>query len=125
MLKTIISTILAVSFFALGGIFENIYVTKTFNNFNTQLVILKEKTDNKIATKNDSDMVMFFWQKTKRSLHVVIPHTEIKEIDLWISEAITLIEQKNYSEASQKIFVLTTLCNQIPLNFKLRIENIL
>ena len=54
-----------------------------------------------------------------------IPHNEIKEVDLWLSEAVTLIKNKDYKEALYKIDVTINLIEQISKTFSFSIENIL
>ena len=124
MVKTLISTIVAVLLFAFGALFEYKFIDKSFNEFDDRLSVLYEKSESKDATIDDVLSVQQFWIKSKKSLHTVIPHTEIKEIDLWLSEAVRLTEQYNFDEAMQKIEVLRELCEQIPTTFKLKFENI-
>lgn len=124
MVKTLISTIVVVLLFAFGAVFEYKFIDKSFNEFDDRLAVLYEKSESKAATIDDVLSVQQFWIKSKKSLHAVIPHTEIKEIDLWLSEAVRLTEQNNFDEAMQKIEVLRELCEQIPTTFKLKFENI-
>jgi hypothetical protein len=58
-------------------------------------------------------------------LHVFIPHTEIKEVDLWLSESVTLVQNKKWEDALSKVEVLRELAEQIPKTFTLKIENVL
>ena len=124
MTKTIISTMLAISLFFIGVFFERKVMNSSFSSFECHLKILDEKTSNKTATLNDARTAQDFWHKQKEFLHVIIPHTEIKEIDLWLSEAVKLIEQNNHDEAKQKIEVLLELTKQIPHSFNMKFENI-
>ena len=124
MKKTIITTLIAISIFLSGALIENIFLSRSFSAFQNNLKILYDKTELKSATLNDAYSTQEFWHKQKEYLHTVIPHTEIKEIDLWISEAVRLIAQKNFSEAQQKIEVLLELSNQIPSSFKIKLRNV-
>ena len=124
MTKVITTTILALSIFLLGAIIENIFLTRSFSSFQDNLKILYEKTELETATLNDAYSTQEFWHKQKDYLHTVIPHTEIKEIDLWISETVRLIGQKNFSEAQQKIEVLLNLSKQIPSSFQIKLRNV-
>ena len=65
------------------------------------------------------------WIEKKHVLHIFIPHSEIKEVDLWLSEAATLVRDKEWHDAISKIEVLKELSEQIPMSFKITLENIL
>ena len=60
----------------------------------------------------------------KKALHVFIPHNEIKEVDLWLSESATLVRDKEWQDAISKIEVLKELTEQIPKTFRLSWENL-
>ena len=124
MVKTIISALVASALLILGVFFENLYVTKTFHEFDERLEILYDKEIEETAAYDDAISLMDFWHLKKADLHLVIPHTEIKEIDLWLSESVALTKQELFEEAAQKIIVLRELCSQIPLSFYFKLENI-
>ena len=46
-------------------------------------------------------------------------------MDLWLSEAVTLVEDEEWADAISKVEVLRELTEQIPKTFTVRIENIL
>ena len=83
------------------------------------------KVDEHTATPDDVYAVQKNWLEKKKSLHTIIPHTEIKEVDLWISEAVTLVRDKEWEDAISKIEVLIELSEQIPKTFTLSLSNIL
>lgn len=124
MLKSLY-TMLAVLVIIMGAIFwENKFINTEFNEFGQVLEILYDKTDKQIATQEDVFAVQKNWLNRKKYLHMFIPHTEIKEMDLWISEAITLVRDKEWQDAISKIEVLRELTEQIPKNFSITLENI-
>ena len=124
MLKSLF-TMLAVLVIIMGAIFwENKFIKTEFNEFGQVLEILYDKTDKQIATQEDVFAVQKNWLNRKKYLHMFIPHTEIKEMDLWISEAITLVRDKEWQDAISKIEVLRELTEQIPKNFSITLENI-
>ena len=83
-----------------------------------------EKVEEEYANREDVLAVQKSWLKKKSRLHVFIPHNEIKEIDLWLSESVTLVEKEKWEDALSKIEVLKELTEQIPNTFKVTIENI-
>ena len=108
-----------------GAILETRFIDKQFTEFNEVLCVLYEKVDDESATIDDVYAVQQNWLEKKKYLHIFIPHTEIKEIDLWLSESATLVRDKEWEDAISKIEVLKELSEQIPKTFSLRIENVL
>lgn len=125
MVKSICSMICVLVILIVGAIIENTFVIKQFDEFKTVAESLYEKTENQTAEKDDAVAVQNNWLNKKKYLHNFIPHTEIKEMDLWISEAITLIEEENWEDALSKIQVIKDLAKHIPDAFRISIENIL
>ena len=124
MVKTIISTILAFLLLLAGAILEKQFITREFDEFEVALTSLYQKAEEEIAVKEDVYAVQANWLSKKKKLHAVIPHTEIKEVDLWLSEAVMLVRDKEWTDALSKIEVLLELCEQIPQTFSLSFQNI-
>ena len=125
MVKTLVSILVVVSLLFIGTIYENDFVKRQFNEINQVLIILYDKVDNNTATQDDVYAVQKNWIEKKKVLHIFIPHNDIKEIDLWLSESATLVRDKEWKDAISKIEVLIELTEQIPKTFMLSWENIL
>ena len=125
MVKTFISMITVSLFLFFGALWEANFIDRQFNEFSDVLCVLYEKVDEESATIDDVYAVQQNWLEKKRYLHIFIPHTEIKEVDLWLSESATLVRDKEWEDAISKIEVLKELSEQIPKTFSLRIENVL
>ena len=125
MVKTIISIIVLSCVLLAGSIYENYFVNTKFNDFHQVLTVLYQKIDEQTATQDDVYAVQKNWLDKKKSLHVFIPHNDIKEVDLWLSESATLVRDKEWQDAISKIEVLIELSEQIPKTFRLSFENIL
>lgn len=124
MVKTIVSIICASVILFTGALFEDHYLHKQFKDFSDVLIVLYEKIDDESATIDDVYAVQKNWLDKKKNLHAFIPHTEIKEIDLWLSESVTLVRDKEWADAISKIEVLIELSEQIPTTFEIRLQNI-
>lgn len=125
MVKTIVSIICVAIILSVGAIYENDFVSRQFKEFNTVLCVLYEKVDDEVATQDDVYAVQKNWIEKKTYLHAYIPHNEIKEVDLWLAEAATLVRDKEWHDAISKIEVLKELSEQIPKTFKISWENLL
>lgn len=125
MVKAILSTIIVALLLIGGAFYETTFVNRQFNELNEIITELYEKTDAHTAVEDDVVAVKCSWTDKKRWLHAFIPHNEIKEVDLWISETITLVRDKEWADATSKLKVLMELSKEIPKNFMISIENIL
>lgn len=125
MVKSFFSTLVAIIILISLTLTEQIYVRKTFNEFKEITVAVYDKIESETAVKEDILTAQSFWIKKKETLHIFIPHNEIKEIDLWLAEATTLVENEKYDDALSKIDVVIELIEQIPKTFMFKIENIL
>ena len=124
MIKTILSTLIALIILCTGAVYENKFIKTEFKEFNQVLHSLYDKTIEQTANKEDVYAVQKNWLEKKRKLHAVIPHTEIKEVDLWLSECVMLVHDKEWTDAISKIEVLIELSEQIPKTFTLSFQNI-
>lgn len=125
MVKSVISMIVVLILLVVGAIGESIFISKRFDDFSSEIDVLYQKIDCEEAVEEDCLSLQKSWIKRKKYLHVFIPHNEIKEIDLWLSESVVLVRDKEWTDALSKIEVLGELIEQIPKSFKLSIENIL
>ncbi|MBE7061444.1 MAG: DUF4363 family protein [Clostridiales bacterium] len=124
MVKTFISMIVVALMIFSFSIFEQHYVNSSFDEFHQVLCVLYDKVDAQTATQEDVYAVQNNWLEKKQSLHAFIPHNDIKEIDLWLSESATLVRDEKWEDAISKIEVLKELSEQIPKTFTLSFENI-
>ena len=104
---------------------EFFIVNNTFDTLETAFSEIEVKLENENCTKNDILAVQKLWVKSKETLHIFIPHNEIKEVDLWVSECVYYASKQDHKEAAAKIEVAKELFEQIPKTFLIRIENIL
>lgn len=125
MVKSAFSMIIVSLIIVFASVYESNYVAEQFIDFDRSLEVLYLKIDDESATKDDVYAVQSGWINKKQRLHVFIPHNEIKEIDLWLAEAVTLVEDKKWQDALSKIEVLRELAEQIPKTFAVSLDNIL
>ena len=125
MVKSAISIIVVSLILIAGTIYETNFVSRQFKEFDTMLATLYEKVDDHTAVEDDVLAVQKNWIDKKMHLHVFVSHNEIKEIELWIAEAVTLVRNEQWEDAISKIEVLRELSEQLPKSFSISIENIL
>ncbi len=124
MVRSLISVLVAALILTGGAIYEQLYVNKTFSDFESRLELIYDKTKRETVTEDDVSAVIDKWHKNKRELHVFLSHNDIKEFDLWLAETLSYVKQKNYGEAIDKIEVTLELVRQIPKGYRIRFENI-
>ena len=125
MVKSIISVIVASTILFLASLYEQNYINTTFNELKDSFVIIYNKIESDTAVKDDILSAQKLWISKKEKLHIFISHNEIKEVDLWIAETVTLVENGKKEDAVSKIDVVIELMEQIPKSFSFKIENLL
>lgn len=125
MVKSICSMVCVLAIIIAGAMYENNFIVRQFEEFKEVVGELYEKTENETAVKDDALALQNNWLEKKKYLHNFIPHTEIKEMDLWISESVSLIADKKWEDALSKVEVIKELSEQIPKTFEISIQNIL
>lgn len=124
MVKSIVSVLVVLGILIAGAAFEQNYIHNEFGEFSAVVATLDEKVTAETATEADALAVQQNWLTHKSRMHVFIPHTEIKEIDLWLAETVSYVKSENWEEARAKLVVLTELVEQIPRTFRFRLENL-
>ena len=124
MVKSVITIIVSALILAGAAIYEQIYVDSAFDRLFEQALIMQEKEINKTATPADAENVRNCWIKEKEKMHAFIPHNDIKELDMWLSEGIAFTKSGKYEEAYTKYVVIADLCKSIPKGYLIRFENV-
>lgn len=124
MVRSLISVLVAALILSCGAIYEQLYVNRTFSDFESRLELIYDKTEQKTVTEDDVNALIDKWHDNKRELHVFLSHNDIKEFDLWLAETLSYVKQKNYGEAIDKIEVAIELVKQVPKGYRIKFENI-
>lgn len=125
MIKAFITALCALTIIIVSSCYEQVYLKNSFNEFKMATEKVYKKTEEHTAVKSDIIAVQNLWIEKKKKLHVFIPHNDIKEVDLWISESVTLIENEMWEDALSKLEVVIEISEQIPKTYTLKLENIL
>lgn len=124
MVKAIVSILIAMAVILGGTWIEQRSIGKDFQTFDAILYTLQNKTEDGDAESEDVLAVQKWWIRKKSRLHAYIPHNDIKEIDHWLAETVSLVHSGDYALALSKIEVLRELCEHIPGTFRITFENI-
>lgn len=125
MVKTIYSILISILILAFAGVGEQIYLKRTFDSLHEDFTMAYLKIKDEKATTDDANAIRTRWIAQKKKLHFFISHNDIKEMDLWLSEAVSYLKLGNVEEAVSKLEVAIHLTEQIPQNYLIRFENIL
>lgn len=124
MVKSIVSILSAAVLLASAAVFEWFFVADQFDGFRGELTALYIKVDEETANGEDAKAVRTAWELRKDKLHVWIPHNDISRVDDYMSEAVRLISERNYSLALPKLEILIHICETIPDTYRPALENI-
>lgn len=125
MVKSLVGALVVAVLLTVGAIYEGGAVRKEFAEFKEEVEEVYYLVDENTATEDDMYNLQEKWLSKKRRLFVFIPHNEIKEIELWLTESIKLVRDEKWEDALSKIEVLRELVEEIPKSFELTFENIL
>ena len=124
MVKSLVSIFICLALIAGGAIYEHAFIDRQFGEFSAAVETLYDKTREEVATRQDVEAVQQNWRKKKDVLHAFIPHNDIKEVELWLGETLSLVSYGKYEDALSKMDVLKELCRQIPKTYSLSFCNI-
>ena len=122
--KTLISVFITLALLVAAGIGEHFFVVSRFERLGTAVDALYDKTMQESASRADADAVKTLWEDEKKSLHILIPHADIAYIDYWLGEATGCIVTGNFADALSKLEVLAVICQQLPQQYTVSIENL-
>ena len=125
MVKSIVYILVTAAIILTFSFLEQTTLNRNFGELSKEISIIKEKADDESLSANDVTAFQNKWIKAKEVLHVYIPHNEIKELDLWISECLYYAKDKDFTEVKAKAEVIAELFEQIPKTFSVAIENLL
>ncbi len=124
MVRSLISALVAIGILLGVSFGEQYLLKKCFGEFKESAVIVYKKIEEETAVKEDVLSLQKQWLQKKETLHLFIPHNDIKEVELWIAEACTLVEYEEFIEALAKIDVVIELSEQIPKMYVFAPQNI-
>ena len=124
MVRSFISALVAIGILFSVSFGEQYLLRKNFDEFKESAVIVYKKIEENTAVKEDVLSLQKLWLEKKNTLHLFIPHNDIKEVELWIAEATTLIENGKNDDALSKIDVVIELSEQIPKMYVFAPQNV-
>ena len=123
-MKNALTALAAVLLIALLSAFEGYFVRRDFKELAEILGAISDKCVTQTAGEDDGTALQTYWEEQKKNIHVFIPHNDIREMDLWISECVYYLSAKDYGEALSKIQVLIDFCSHVPGIYRFRLENL-
>ena len=107
-----------------GAFFEERFIGAEFREFSVCAEEVYAKTEDRSATVNDVYALQLKWLDVKSKLRAFISHNEIKEFDMWIAEACSLVGKELWEDALAKLEVVKELAEQIPKTFEISLSNV-
>ena len=107
-----------------GGIFEDVSLDRSVKQCAEIGETVIQKTEDQTAKEEDVLSFSDIWDKTKSRLHTYIPHTEIREVDMWLSEAKSFVATQDFELARAKLVVVRDKILSIPDSFSTTFGNV-
>ena len=124
MVKSIISTVVAIALCVGFFIWTHFYLYGQFGEFHSALQTLYDKIEREEASREDAYAVKKMWENKKSKLHILVPHNDISYLDYWLSEACGLIYNEKYDLALGKVEVLLEITKNLPDAYTIKLENV-
>ncbi len=125
MLKRIVILILILAFVLSLSVVEKIAINNTFDNLKFRLEIIDKAIISEQIHPNDITNLISFWERQKRILYMLIPHVEIRNIEIYLYQLKNAVEFGKYFEAAEYSEILLSQTKSVPKTFVFCPENIL
>lgn len=125
MLKRIIILILILAVVLSLATVEKIAINNTFEILQYRLEIITDALVSEQIHISDVQSLISFWERQKKVLFMVIPHIEIRNIEVYLYQLKNAVEFGKYFEASEYAEILLSQTKSVPKTFVFCLENIL
>ncbi len=125
MLKRIIILILILAVVLSLATVEKIAINNTFEILQYRLEIITDALASEQIHISDVQSLISFWERQKKVLFMVIPHIEIRNIEVYLYQLKNAVEFGKYFEASEYAEILLSQTKSVPKTFVFCLENIL
>lgn len=125
MVKSLSAILVSIALLLGAALFEWFYVEDQFSAFGEEVRLLAQKADAEEANIEDAKAVQASWENRKEHLHIWIPHNDVARIDDYMSEAVRLVGEREFSLARAKLEIILHLTKCLPDTYRPAIENIL
>ena len=106
-------------------LFEFFYLQSTFDDFTFFIEVIKLDIENEVVENEDINQLIKYWENKRKILHIIIPHVDIRNIEIYLAELQSSIENDDYVSAHRSINVLLNQSINIPKAYIFTLENIL
>ena len=124
MIRTIAGIFISLAILISASVWESKQVENDFQLLENTIQTLHQKTEDGTATHEDGEAIEVFWQKKKKKLHLLLPHSAVQQIDYELNEALGYLYQGNFQDALPKMEVLLQATEVVRQNFSLAWGNI-
>ncbi len=129
-MKKLVGILILFAFIIAFGLFESIYITKTFTFLECQLKIVSEYlAENDEHIDNERNIAYLKnlhneWQKKTKILKFFVWHTGIKDVEVGLSRITSYTEENNYTEAYVELNNLIDYSKHYKEDYRFSIQNI-
>ena len=124
MTRTIAGIFISLAILISASVWEGRKIEKDFQLLEDTIQTLYNKTEEGTAIFEDGEGLDIFWQKKKKTLHLLLPHSAVQQIDYELNEALGYLYQGNFQDALPKLEVLLQATEVVRQNFSLAWGNI-
>lgn len=123
--KGVVIAIIMIALILAGGIVEVVVLDNQYSRLNEKIVSMTVKVQNQSLTPEEFYDFMDDWLEVRENSELLLPHLDVYEINLRVSETKSAIEQKDYKYAYMQLVVLEELTRYVPHLMKPILRHIL
>lgn len=118
MTKSYLGIALSILLLVAAALGEYFFIGKSLSDFREQTEIVLLKAQSETATAEDGEILLSLWENQKKKLHVIIPHSDVEDVDNVIAEAVGALRKGDFSAATAKLYVVVTVCESLPQTYR-------
>lgn len=123
-MKQVICIVAIIALLVGAILIEQSVIDKTFDELNQKTAEMIEKLQAGQLKKEDVEKLTDWWNTKKETLHAIIPHNDIRELDSHFSLAESYVDFGYVTHAFAQFEVLFDLSISLPKTYKFSFENI-
>lgn len=114
MTKSIVCGIVALALVLGCGIAEVVVLSDGYGNLHQQCLGAMEKAEAHTLTEKEFVVFRKNWEKLREASELLLPHSDVYELNLRFAEAQIYARQQNYPQLSAHLSVIEELLRYIP-----------
>lgn len=112
--KKIVVGIIALAVLVTVGVLEVVFVARQFNQLRNECQDVLQEIDEQTLTVERYDQFLDDWEKLREKGELLLPHADLYEINLRITETRSYVVNQSYKDAEAQLAIVMELLEYVP-----------